>query len=716
MIISDSTKNIPLSTEKEFLEISIVAAENFMRVISWRCFHKLNRGERGEKKEWYGLKSTNAYPKLIELNDFAKDFAKLVQNIKFKDRRNTFLSYLGKVVKEVRSKEQLIIAADKTSNKYLVAPAEYNRFLRKEVEKGYRKADYKEVDNVRIEQNDIAEAMGIEDRLFGTQEKEAFITLKDHKEDFGLRASVRLINPAKNELGKVAMKMLKDMIRDLKFETRLKQCISTGEVLKWFRGLEGKKDLKFIIFDVEAFYPSITEELFNRALDWAATITDVTSRQRQVFLKSCKSFLFCGGEAWTKKGRTNFDVGMGAYQGAQVCEIVGLFLLQKLRSVEGLECILYRDDGLGITRAGPRTQDGMRKKIQNIFKEQGLGITITVNLKSVNFLDVNMDLETGIYKPFRKPGDIPKYVSASSNHPPDTIKGIPGGVERRLNENSSNEEVFNNAKVLYQNELKRCGYSHDLTYKRKEDQEVEQEERGSRRRRSRRVTWYNPPFSVGVATNMKKEFLNLVDKHFVTGHCLREVMNRTAIRVSYQAMPNLGAKIASHNCKVMREEVKKTQKEKGKKKRKGECNCQISRKAECPTPGMCNTDGVIYQALVKTNDGGEETYVGLAKNFKKQFRSHRRTLATELEGEKTTLSTYFWKMEEEEKEPIVTWKFLETGLSNYNPITKACQLCLREKYIIVFEPEKATLNSRTEMYASCRHKKAKLLGKPPERK
>ena len=68
------------------------------------------------------------------------------------------------------------------------------------------------------------------------------------------------------------------------------------------------------------------------------------------------------------------------------------------------------------------------------------------------------------------------------------------------------------------------------------------------------------------------------------------------------------------------------------------------------------------------------------------------------------------------QELIVTWKFLEKGLNNYNQITKSGQLCVREKYTIVFEPEKATLNSRTEMYASCRHKKAKLLGKPPEGK
>ena len=108
--------------------------------------------------------------------------------------------------------------------------------------------------------------------------------------------------------------------------------------------------------------------------------------------------------------------------------------------------------------------------------------------------------------------------------------------------------------------------------------------------------------------------------------------------------------------------------------------------------------------------------MGLAQHFKKRFYGHKRTLTTKLEEEKTTLSSYFWKTKEEEKEPVVSWSFLETGLQNFNPVAGTCKLCLREKYIILFEPSKATLNSRTELYGACRHKRSKLLGKPPEGK
>ena len=128
---------------------------------------------------------------------------------------------------------------------------------------------------------------------------------------------------------------------------------------------------------------------------------------------------------------------MGAYHGAQACELVGLYMLNLLSELPEFRALLYRDDGLGITPLPPRQQEKLKQKIIKIFKEQDLGITIDVNLKRVNFLDITLDLETGIYQPYRKPGDKPLYVSAFSNHPPQILKNIPKGVERRLSANSS---------------------------------------------------------------------------------------------------------------------------------------------------------------------------------------------------------------------------------------------------------------------------------------
>ena len=94
-------------------------------------------------------------------------------------------------------------------------------------------------------------------------------------------------------------------------------------------------------------------------------------------------------------------------------------------------------------------------KIIQIFAEQGLKITISINQTRVDYLDITMDLETGDYKPYRKLGDKPLYVSAQSNHPPKILENIPAGIEKRLSRNSANKQIFEEAAPAYQAELKR---------------------------------------------------------------------------------------------------------------------------------------------------------------------------------------------------------------------------------------------------------------------
>ena len=65
------------------------------------------------------------------------------------------------------------------------------------------------------------------------------------------------------------------------------------------------------------------------------------------------------------------------------------------------------------------------------------------NLKVVNFLDVPLDLNTSLYKPFMKSNDNPMNVNISSNHPTPILKNIPLAVNRRLSKISANETVFN---------------------------------------------------------------------------------------------------------------------------------------------------------------------------------------------------------------------------------------------------------------------------------
>ena len=109
---------------------------------------------------------------------------------------------------------------------------------------------------------------------------------------------------------------------------------------------------------------------------------------------------------------------MGAYDGAEVCEIVGLFLLNNLANKYDKNSVgLYRDDGLALFKnINGHRADKIRKEFHQLFKENGLSLEIKCNLKTVNYLDITLDLNTGTYKPYRKPNDQTLYIHAQSNH------------------------------------------------------------------------------------------------------------------------------------------------------------------------------------------------------------------------------------------------------------------------------------------------------------
>ena len=168
----------------------------------------------------------------------------------------------------------------------------------------------------------------------------------------------------------------------------------------------------------------------------------------------------------------------------------------------------------------------------------------------------------------------------------------------------------------------------------------------------------------------------------------------------------MGSIVAKHNSKTLRKSGNTQPKPKAR------CNCQ--KKGECPVPGECNQDGAIYQASVTSTGGKVETYVGLAKNFKRRYPKHKKNLLDETAPGGTSLSKYFWREKNAGNDPKVTWKFLERNVPIFNPVTNKCRLCLREKFNIVLKPSVATLNSRQEIFAHCRHLDPELIGGAPD--
>ena len=162
---------------------------------------------------------------------------------------------------------------------------------------------------------------------------ESFVTIKDHKENFYTNPQCRLINPAKTQMGRISKKMLENIVDEIKIQSELNLWKNDQSVLSWFSTIEKNKSSKFIQFDIESFYPSITKELLGRALDYAQSIVDIDQTKLDIIQHSRKSLLFSGSECWIKKNDELFDVTMGAFDGAEVCELVGLYLLKKIKNI-----------------------------------------------------------------------------------------------------------------------------------------------------------------------------------------------------------------------------------------------------------------------------------------------------------------------------------------------------------------------------------------------
>ena len=206
---------------------------------------------------------------------------------------------------------------DKSTNFHKMTPQTYNQLLDKSIQKEYKIAPPRIVKKVNKSHSDIVTELELEDRVFRTTERQPFITIKDHKDNYINNPSCRLINPSKPELGRVSQQITARINAIIREKTGYKQWQNTNAVIKWFKMIENKKKKKFLQFDVVNFYPSISAELMEAAVEWARTFVDISDSEKKIIMESKKSLIFKNGSPWVKKGGTEFDVAQGSYDCAE---------------------------------------------------------------------------------------------------------------------------------------------------------------------------------------------------------------------------------------------------------------------------------------------------------------------------------------------------------------------------------------------------------------
>ena len=194
-------KNIPVLSKKLYLKILIDKVELLIKRMRWKALFFEN--ESGSTSE-HGFKTCKCPPQHKDLMKFENDFQRMISNVQFRRVKNNFQNRLKNDIRSIQSSKKVFVFADKTRNIYEMEKAHYEKLLTDNITKTYKQSNNNVYNSINLEAKHIAKKLEIADRIECMARKPAYITIKDHKENFNINPKCRLINPAKSELMKVA--------------------------------------------------------------------------------------------------------------------------------------------------------------------------------------------------------------------------------------------------------------------------------------------------------------------------------------------------------------------------------------------------------------------------------------------------------------------------------------------------------------------------------
>lgn len=694
-----SLKNIPTGNKNGYLIRLYDRANKFIENVRWRVFWYCRKDKKKESDE--PERSSFCFPttRSAEANPLLKPFEEglfdLIGSVKFRDNTSQFQRRLRRDINSIKRSNKVFAFSDKTNNIYQLDADEYRKLVHDNITKGYRKAPEGTIEAINGEASSVIARAQVKGRIPKLSMSPAFVTIKDHKQGFPNKVSCRLINPTKSHIAKVSKCRLDNINEEIRAKTDLIQWKNSYEVINWFENIEDKKNALFLKFDIVEFYPSIKREQLAQAISFARGFTNISDDEERLIMHSCKTILTDEeGNVWQKKDNDDdelFDVAMGSFHGAEICDLLGLYLLNQLSALlrDG-SYGLYRDDGLAVThKLPPSGLERLSKRIRKVFGDAGFKITLEFGLHCTDFLDVFLDLRKDEYRPFRKDNSRTAYINNASNHPRYVRSALPAMMHKRVCSLSKNNTIFEQSRKVYDEALASSGHKKMDAYS-----EIAS---GVKKKRSRRkrVTYFHPPFCSSVKTKLGKRFLKLVEKCFPAGHPLHAVCNRSTLKISYSCLPNMKAIIQRHNDTVLETGSEDTASS------KRTCNCRV--KANCPLEGKCLTRNVIYKASV-TSEGACMDYIGSTGNdFKERYNGHTSSFRKAAKRNSTALSKYIWELKDRGAKYDVKWSILLRSHTRKPSVSGLCSTCNLERMAIAAADRKKTLNQRSELTGKCKH-------------
>ena len=251
-----SFKNIPALTKMSYQLVLIEKIESVIKRMRWKAHFFLNADNKeNNTKTSFGFKSRYHLPPCNKLEHFEKGLLNIISNVKFTNNKNSFQKKLRADKTEIKNSRNIYVFADKTNNVYKMPTSEHNKLLKENVTKTYKKAPEKLQKSINLEAKSIATKLNLSGRIEKLAEAPAYITLKDHKENFRSKPPCRLINPSKNEIERISKIVSETINKKLLKELDFNQWMNTDDVIRWFRNIPNKSKYKFIQLDIKEFYP-----------------------------------------------------------------------------------------------------------------------------------------------------------------------------------------------------------------------------------------------------------------------------------------------------------------------------------------------------------------------------------------------------------------------------------------------------------------------------
>ena len=230
--INYSKKNIPTASIAQYKLILTSKIEKVRKRMRWKVLEFLGKLEsNSNKNETYGFKSLKCSPAVEEMAQLENDFLLLIKNLEFTKAHNDFQMRLRDDTKEIKASNMMFGSADKSRHIYKMEKVEYKKLLQDNITKTYKKWNEKKLRDINFAAKKIVEKLLIVDRVEVMQETEAYITIKDHKDEFPNKMLCRLINPSKPNIGKISKTILDTINKNIVRSTEINQPKDTSNVL-----------------------------------------------------------------------------------------------------------------------------------------------------------------------------------------------------------------------------------------------------------------------------------------------------------------------------------------------------------------------------------------------------------------------------------------------------------------------------------------------------